>query len=77
MTCLANVLLRGPCLSSDEADEFDKVEHEAHIKLRKGGQRAHHAAVPAVQLSGPLRTVFSLPGKFSEHHCLGIGHDRW
>ena len=60
-----------------EADELDAVEHGAHAKLARSGLRSHHASIPAVQLAGPLQTIFAIPGTESEHHVLGRGHNFW
>ena len=75
--CLANLKLRGPCLTTLEADELDVVEHGAHAKLARSGLRSHHASIPAVQLAGPLQSVFAIPGTESLHHALGRGHNYW
>jgi len=75
--CLANLKLRGPCLTTLEADELDAVEHGAHAKLARSGLRSHHASIPAVQLAVSLQTIFANPGTESEHHVLGRGHNFW
>ena len=75
--CLANLLIRGPCLSVSEAEELDCLEHGAHVAKSKAGQRSHHAAIPAVQLQGPLLSLLVLPGTESAHHPLGKGHNHW
>ena len=73
--CKANLLLRGPCLSEDEADALDGHEHGAHVSLQKKGKRRHHAELPVIRLQGPLCTVFSMLGCYSEHSVLGVGHN--
>ena len=75
--CLANLLIRGPCLSVSEAEELDALEHGANVIKSKSGQRAHFAAIPAVQLQGPLLAPIVLPGTESKHHALGRGHNYW
>ena len=75
--CRHNILLRGPCLSVEQADQLDIEERGAHAGLQRKGKRRHSAELPVVRLHGPLRTVFALPGCDSEHHELGVGHNFW
>jgi hypothetical protein len=75
--CIANVLIRGPCLSVEQADFFDSLEHGAHIEMSKKVQPSHFASVPAVQLHGPLQLLLVLLGTESDHHPLGQGHKLW
>ena len=72
--CKVNLLLAGPCLSVDEADNLDVVEYGANLNLQKKGRRRHHADLPVIRLQGPLRTVFAI-GRESNHHALGRGHN--
>ena len=71
--CKGNLLLLGPCLTVDEADQLDIDEIGAHITLQRSGRRRHHAALPVTRLQGPLRSIFSI--NHSEHHALGWGHN--
>ena len=69
--------LRGPCLTTIEADELDAVEHGAQANLAWSGLWSLHASIHAVQLAGPLQSVFAFPGTASLHHALGRGHNFW
>ena len=75
--CRNNLLLAGPCLSVDQADDLDALEYGANASRQRKGQRRHQADLPVVRLQGPLRAIFTMPGCDSEHHASGIGHNHW
>jgi len=51
--CRRQALLRGPRLSTEEADAIDLSLRSAYVKLHKKGLRRHALVGPCVQLHGP------------------------
>ena len=75
--CRHNLVLRGPVLTQDQADELDREELQEQIRANRScGLRRSHAHKPCVRLQGPLPNVIPLCDVAGEHHPLGIGH-KW
>jgi len=71
--CYANSLMRGPILSSQQADELDLLERPEHKALYSAGKRRHTAEHPCLRAHGPLLPILTLRG--SSHHPLGLGYN--
>jgi hypothetical protein len=71
--CKINVLLRGPCISQEEATNLDEQELEDNRKLYAGGKRRHFVRTPCFRVEGPLLPV--LNSHHSEHSALGYGYN--
>ncbi len=71
--CRMNILLRGPCLSNDQARHLDMSQREANRALYAKGLRSRSAVDPVFRLSGPITHILIDPDNYSNHHSLGIG----
>ena len=65
--------MRGPILTSQQADELDELERPEHKALYSVGKRRHTADQPCLRAHGPLLPIFALRG--SSHHALGFGYN--
>ena len=74
MVCRNNLLIRGPCLSKEEADALDNECKPRNRHLHVTGCRRHHVETPSFCLPGALLPILLAPDKFSAHHPLGRGH---
>ena len=72
---MANSLLRGPLLTTEEANALDDECKALNRSLYSAGKRRHHVSTPAVQLAGPLLPIVVDDAKYSKHHPLGRGHN--
>jgi hypothetical protein len=73
-TCRANLLLRGPVITVDEANALDESMRVHNRALSKEGKRRHTASKPAVQLCGPLLPIVTSGEVRGHYHPLGRGH---
>ena len=71
--CKYNLILRGPCLSQDEADSLDQDDRMRNRQLHLVGRRRHAVDNAAVRLPGPLEPIILLESQISSHHPLGCG----
>ena len=71
--CKYNLILRGPCLTQDEADVLDQNERMRNRQLHLVGRRRHAVDNAAVRLPGPLEPIILLESQVSTHHPLGCG----
>ena len=74
MVCRNNLLIRGPCLSKEEADALDNECKPRNRHLHATGRRRHYAETPSFYLEGPLLPILLAPEQISAHHPLGRGH---
>ena len=72
--CRLNLLLRGPCLTTDQANSLDDACSSANVRLYSEGKRRHHVDQPSFLLSGPLLPIVLSEGQYSAHHPLGRRH---
>jgi hypothetical protein len=72
--CRSNLLMRGPSLSTEEANRLDELSKSDNVRLYAQGRRRHHVVDPCALLSGPLLPVLLAEGQYSALHPLGIGH---
>ena len=54
--CRNAYLARGPCIAFEESCRSDAADLPAHRMSRQRGGRRHTVEVPAIRLSGPLRS---------------------
>ena len=65
--CLANSILRGPLLTSEEANALDDDCKALNCSLYRAGKRRHFASTPAIRLAGPLLPICLDDDRSEEH----------